>query len=133
MHPPAKLGEMSVVRWLFPFAQGLGLGVLAMLVHECGHLIAAFMLGLKIKGVGMRWNKGLYTVRQHGTPLQNLLVSAAGPLTNALFLAFATSEPLFRLANFCYAMANMLPIEGSDGYRIAICWQHLRSRQIGDK
>jgi len=124
---------MSVVHWLFPFAQGLGLGVLAMLVHECGHLIAAFILGLKIKSIGIKWNKGLYTVRQHGTPLQNLLVSAAGPLTNILFLVIATSVPLFRLANFCYALANMLPIEGSDGYRIAICWQQLRSRQIADK
>ena len=124
---------MSVVHWLFPFAQGLGLGVLAMLVHEGGHLIAAFILGVKIKSVGMKWNKGLYTVRQHGTPLQNLLVSVAGPLTNILFLAVATSVPLFRLANFCYALANMLPIEGSDGYRIAICWQQLRSRQVADK
>lgn len=121
---------MSVVRWLFPFTQGLGLGVLAMLLHECGHLVAASILGLQIKNVGMKWNKGLYTVRQHGTPLQNLLVAAAGPLTNLLFLATATRAPLFGLANLCYALANMLPIEGSDGYRIALCWQQLRSREI---
>lgn len=124
---------MSVVRWLFPFTQGLGLGVLAMLLHESGHLIVAFILGLQVKNVGMKWNKGLYTVRQHGTPLQNLLVSAAGPLTNLIFLAVGPRAPLFALANFCYALANMLPIEGSDGFRIAICWQQLRSRQVAQK
>ena len=124
---------MSVVRWLFPFAEGLGLGVLAMLLHESGHLIAALVLGLRIKNVGMKWNKGLYTVRQHGTPLQNLLVSAAGPLTNTLLFAFVGTIPLFALANFCYALANMLPIEGSDGYRIAMCWQQIRTSQALEK
>jgi Zn-dependent protease len=121
---------VSVVHWMFPFAQGLGLGVIAMLLHECGHLVAAIVLGLQIKNVGMKWNKGLYTVRQHGTPLQNLLVAAAGPLANLLLLATATRVPLFALANFCYALANMLPIDGSDGYRIALCWQQLRSGEI---
>ena len=124
---------MSVVRWLFPFTQGLGLGVLAMLLHEAGHLIAALILGLQIKNVGMKWNKGLYTVRQHGTPLQNLLVSAAGPFTNLIFIAAASRAPHFALANLCYALANMLPIEGSDGFRIAICWQQIRSGEVAEK
>ena len=118
---------MHVVRWLYPFTLGLGLGIIAMLLHECGHLIAAFLLGLQIKNVGVKWNKGLYTVRQQGTPLQNLLVALAGPLTNLLLLMTSARVPLFGVANFCYALANMLPIEGSDGYRIALCWQQLRS------
>ena len=124
---------MSVVLWLFPFAQGLGLGVLAMLAHEFGHLAVASILGLRIKNVGMKWNKGLYTVRQQGTPFQNLLVASAGPLTNLFLLATTTSVPLFGLANLCYALANALPIEGSDGYRIAMCWQQLRSRPAANE
>lgn len=120
---------MKTVLWLFPFAQGLGLGVFAMLLHEGGHLLAARILGLRIKNVGMKWNRGLYTVRQQGTPLQNLLVAAAGPLTNLLLLVAAPIAPLFGLANFCYCLANMLPIVGSDGYRIAVCWHQLRSRE----
>ena len=124
---------MHVVRWLYPFTQGLGLGVIAMLLHECGHLIAAFLLGLRIKYVGVKWNKGIYTVRQQGTPLQNLLVALAGPLTNLLLLMAATRVPLFGLANFCYALANMLPIEGSDGYRIALCWRQLRSGEAKER
>lgn len=124
---------MQIVRWLYPFAQGLGLGIIAMLLHECGHLIVAVALGLRVKNIGMKWNKGLYTVRQHGTPLQNLLVAAAGPLTNLLLLTTGAGIPLFGLANFCYALANMLPIEGSDGYRIALCWQQLRSGQVKER
>ena len=124
---------MHILRWLYPFAQGLGLGIIAMLLHECGHLIVAVALGLRVKNIGMKWNKGLYTVRQHGTPLQNLLVAAAGPLTNLLLLTTGAGIPLFGLANFCYALANMLPIEGSDGYRIALCWQQLRSGQVKER
>ncbi|MBS1804289.1 MAG: M50 family metallopeptidase [Acidobacteria bacterium] len=124
---------MAVVAWLFPFTQGMGLGVLAMLLHEGGHLIAAFVLGLRIKNVGMKWNKGLYTVREHGTPLQDLLVAVAGPLSNLIFLAVSGRAHLFGLANLCYALANMLPIEGSDGFRIAMCWQQLRSQKASQK
>jgi len=124
---------MSIVRWLFPFTQGLGLGIVAMLLHECGHVVAALLLGLQIKNVGMKWNKGLYTVRQNGTPTQNLIVAAAGPVTNLLLIAASTKAPLFGLANLCYALANLLPVEGSDGLRIARCWQQLRSCEVARK
>ena len=123
---------MSVVRWLFPFTQGLGFGILAMLLHESGHLLAALIVGLRIRNVGMKWNKGLYTIREQGTPLQNLIVAAAGPLTNILLCSTARWAHTFALANFCYAIANTLPIEGSDGFRIARCWQQIRSAKSGD-
>jgi Zn-dependent protease len=106
---------MNVVRWLYPFVHGLGLGVIAMLLHECGHLLAALALGVRIKDVGMKWNKGLYTVREKGSPVQNLLVASAGPLANILLIATAPWAHLFGLANFCYAIANTLPIDASTG------------------
>ena len=118
---------LYVVHWLYPFAHGLGLGVIAMLFHECGHLLASLALGVRVKRVGMKWNKGLYTVRERGTVYQNLLIASAGPLVNLLLVATVPWSSPFGLANFCYALANVLPIEGSDGYRIASCWRQIRS------
>ena len=69
---------------------------------------------------------------EQGTPVQNLIVAAAGPVTNILLIATAHWAPVFALANFCYAIANTLPIEGSDGYRIALCWQQVRSLRNSD-
>ena len=121
---------MNVVRWLSSVhSMASGLGVIAMLLHECGHLISRFILGVRIKRVGMKWNKGLYTVREQGTPVQNLARRCRRPPHEPS--AHGRRLPGFlssALANFCYALANVLPIEGSDGYRIALCWQQLRLR-----
>ena len=74
----------------------------------------------------MQWNKGLFTVRERGTVSQNLLIALAGPFVNLLLVASGPWYPVLGLANFCYALANMLPVEGSDGIRIAECWRQLR-------
>jgi len=117
---------MHLAHWLYPFVNGLGLGVIAMLLHECGHIAAALALGVQIKNVGLRWNRGLYTVREAGSLQQNVLIAAAGPFVNFLLVATEPWFPLFSMANFCFALANMLPIDGSDGVRIAECWRQMR-------
>lgn len=114
------------MQWFCPFLNGFGLGVIAMLLHEGGHIAAAFVLGVRVKNVGIKWNKGLYTVRDAGSTYQNLLIAAAGPFVNLLLIACQPWLPLFSMANFCYALANMLPIDGSDGLRVAGCWRKLR-------
>ncbi len=73
------------LEWFFPVFWGLFLGVLAMTLHEAAHLIAALAVGVKIKKIGFRW-KGLYIVREAGTPGKNALVSLAGPLANLALL-----------------------------------------------
>ncbi len=120
---------LRVVHWLYPFVHGLGLGVIAMLLHECGHLLASVSIGVRVKRVGLKWNKGLYTVREQGTAAQNLSIALAGPLVNLLLIPAAPALSPFALANFCYALANLLPIEGSDGCRIAACWRQIRKRE----
>lgn len=123
---------MHLLQWFYPFLNGLGIGVLAMLLHECGHIAAALILGVHVKNVGFRWNKGLYTVREPGSLFQNLLIAMAGPLANLLLVATEPWLPVFSMANFCYALANMLPIDGSDGFRVAACWRELReARRVG--
>jgi hypothetical protein len=61
--------EMSllILHWLYPFVRGVFFGLLAMTIHESGHLLAALVLGVRIKTVALRW-KGLCTVRESGPP-----------------------------------------------------------------
>jgi Zn-dependent protease len=123
---------ISIVRWLSPFANGLGLGILAMLLHECGHLLASFALGVRVKNVGVKWDKGFYIVRVRGTVYQNLVIALAGPLGNLLLIGAAPWPSPFALANVCYALANLLPIDGSDGSRIASCLRQIRSGEVSN-
>jgi Zn-dependent protease len=116
---------MRVLTSLFPFLQGVFLGIIAMAFHEFGHLVTASLVGIKIKTVGLKW-KGLYTVREAGPPAKNLLVSLAGPLTNLALLAFWPLSPKFGLANLCIAFFNILPVEGSDGERVWKCWRQIK-------
>jgi Zn-dependent protease len=116
--------------WFLPFLQGLGLGMAAMLLHEGGHIATATLLGVKVKRVGIKWNQGLYTLREQGSPGKNLLIALGGPFVNMLLVASSPWFAVFGLANFCFALANMLPIEGSDGFRIANCWQQIRNKDL---
>jgi Zn-dependent protease len=115
---------------LQPFCSGLVFGLIAMVLHECGHIAAAVGLGVRVKRVGLQWNKGLFTVRDQGTVHQNLLIALAGPFVNMLMVVTEPWYPVLSLANFCFALANMLPIEGSDGFRIAECWRRIREREL---
>jgi Zn-dependent protease len=117
------------VEWFFPFFRGLSMGLAAMLLHEAAHLFAAFALDVKVKRVGIKWNKGIYTVRETGSLRKNALIALAGPLSNILLVSFSRWSPTFGLANFCYALANLLPIDGSDGSRIIACWMQLRKKR----
>ncbi len=119
---------MQVVAWFFPFFQGLLLGIVAMAFHEAGHLVAAPLVGIKIKTIGLKW-KGLYTVREAGPPAKNLIVSLAGPLTNLALLALWPLSHKFGLANLCFSFFNILPIEGSDGERVWKCWRQMKQER----
>jgi Zn-dependent protease len=119
---------MSSLAWFFPFFQGLLLGVLAMTLHEAAHLVTALILGVKVKNVGFCW-KGLYTVREAGPPAKNLLISLAGPLTNLLLIACWPLSRSFGLANLCFFFFNLIPLQGSDGDRALICWDHMRKER----
>lgn len=120
----------AVSVWLSQFVTGIFLGLLAMVLHECGHLIAALILGVKVSRVGLKWNKGMYVVRDRGTVHQNMLIALAGPLVNLLLVALQPWYPMFALANACCVLANVLPIEGTDGYRVAGCWREMKDGEL---
>jgi Zn-dependent protease len=113
---------LQFFHWLSPFVQGVAFGVLAMTIHELGHIAAALVLGVHIKHVGLRW-KGLYTVREAGPPLKNMFVSLAGPGINFFFCFFLPLHATFALANFCIGLGNLIPIRGSDGHRFLLTWR----------
>jgi len=115
-----------LTHWLISLAGTLFLGLSAMVLHEFGHLVTSLMVGIKVKSGGLCM-KGMYIVREAGSPAKNLLVSLAGPLTNvALILLFWHTSPKFVLANFCLALFNLLPVTGSDGDRALLCLEQMQ-------
>jgi len=94
------------------------LGIPAMLLHECGHLLVARFCGVRIKKVGLS-KIGLYTVRDAGPRWANLGISCAGPLVNlVLAIGLKTVAPAFAWVNLIAFGYNLLPIPNSDGRRI---------------
>ncbi len=119
--------RLSLV-WYYPFFSGILLGFTAIVLHECGHIASALLLGVRVKRVGLN-SKGLFTVREQGTARENLIISLAGPAVNLVLVGLAPWFPAFALANVCCVLANTLPVEGSDGYRVAACWHRLRQAE----
>ena len=116
---------LLILHWLYPVFQGMLTGLLAMAIHECGHLLAAGVLGVRIKSVSLHW-KGLCTVREAGPPMKNLLISIAGPFVNFALIPTWHLSPIFGIANVCFAFFNILPIDGSDGERALKCWEQMK-------
>jgi hypothetical protein len=108
------------LRSFAPVVDGILFGLLAMFLHELGHLCVAQGLGLKVKDVGMSW-KGMYTVREAGPPEKNLQVALAGPLTNLALVVLWPVSPVFGLSTLFIGLCNLLPIPGSDGLRVLKC------------
>jgi Peptidase M50B-like len=115
------------LQWFKPVLDGFAWGLLAMMLHEVGHLLAALAVGIKVKSVALRW-KGLCTVREAGPPDKNLLVSLAGPFANVLLLLLWPMSHRFGVANICFAAVNLLPINGSDGDRALTCLELIREQ-----
>lgn len=102
------------------------LTVLAALLHECGHLAAAKLLGIRTERMqlgflGMRLETG-GTVLSYGA---EWLLCAAGPLTSLLCAALAAplwqtfaAARIFSCASLVLGFLNLLPIRTFDGGRM---------------
>lgn len=125
-------GSMIVMTWIYarfwgwPFAAGL---VLLIFVHECGHLLAAKRIGLKVGvPVFIPFLGALIALKE--APRNAWIeaqVGIAGPIFGALGALFcelvylATGNPLFRaLAYFGFwlNLFNLMPIGILDGGRV---------------
>lgn len=130
-HPlPLLFAAAFLLAW--DSAGFLRLSLLCALLHEAGH-IAAFRLLLR------RWPRVILSPRGLRIPLrgvlpgagQELLLAAAGPLTNLLLSAAAClfmrcrgpryAGCAFAAVNLLVGGANLLPLPGLDGARILAC------------
>jgi Zn-dependent protease len=84
-----------------------------------GHILAALALGMRVHRVGIAW-RGAYVLISGGSDMANMLVCAAGPVTNILlfFLAAFTGHGLFAAINLVFASFQLIPLFGSDGHNI---------------
>ncbi len=90
-------------------------GSLHMLIHECGHMLAALVVGSKIKQVGMSRSGPFVRRTSARTPMRNAMVALAGPAANILtwllFLIFALPHAWIALA---IGLVNLSPLPNSD-------------------
>ena len=117
--------------------------VLALVVHEVGHCIAAYACGVRVTEFGLGWGPEVYTFRikdvTYGIRLlplgayvrldlsgllsrplyQQIVVLLAGIAAN-LIAAILTEGTSFSLMNYLLAMANMLPLYQQDSWKCGI-------------
>lgn len=91
-------------------------GLLAIILHEAAHVVVARSFGITVKRIGVSW-KGVFIVRECGTPLANMITTLAGPLMNLLLATAWHVSHEFALVNLILGLSNLVPLGGSDGQR----------------
>jgi len=127
----ARLGFFSIMFIVAFFLTGnkyTFICIFAAALHELGHLIAAYLLGIKISeftfgvlGARMRISEGLHSYKKE------MLLSLAGPLSNFIFAFLAcvffdgVFVDIFIAFSIFLAILNLFPIRTFDGGRIFEC------------
>lgn len=111
--------------WFSGLWLGLAVGAAiaaSLLLHEMGHMLAAIMLRVPVREFGLCL-KGAYNRRAYASRCRDeVLISAAGPVMNLLFVLPLLYIPLvgkiLALCNLTLCIGNLLPLPSSDGMRI---------------
>lgn len=113
----------------------IGYGILAALLHECGHLCMILLCGRKIKGIRLAVFGAEIQQSQEGSFgfQKDILVSAAGPAINlivGLLLFFVEgADSSFMWANLFLGIANLIPAAALDGGEIVYSLLCLRLKE----
>lgn len=109
---------------LFSKSRFFAASLLAAAFHECGHLLASRLLGIRLAALELDLcGARLFPARAIPSYPAEALLAAAGPAASlllALLLAPLSSglAASLRAATLSLALFNLLPIEGFDGGRI---------------
>jgi Zn-dependent protease len=107
------------------FANGVLGGVLfvvSLVIHELGHATAAVLFDVPVYRIGIKF-VGAYTHRKYASrPLHDMVISSSGPLASlfmAVALFFVPKVGVWLATwNFGIVVLNLIPVPGTDGYRI---------------
>lgn len=114
--------------------------IIALFIHELGHLVAARACGVPVSEFGLGWGRKVYGFRFHGIeyklhalpigayvrmnmaelqrkPLsRQVLVLLAGIIVNSVAAALSAGTP-FSMMNLLLAATNLLPLYQQDGWK----------------
>lgn len=113
----------------------LGILTLAsLLLHECGHVLAARSLGVQVREIGVCL-KGPYIRREQSrAPLDEITISLSGPMVNSWIAAALWTTPgvghWLALYNLILLLSNLAPLPGSDGLRVFRSLKKMRSAEF---
>ncbi len=88
--------------------------LIAVTVHETGHLLACCICGSKIHSVTIK-PMGAVIESDSLTPEKQLLTSLAGPIIGASLILLAKWLPVTAALAACHSLFNLLPIRNLDG------------------
>lgn len=116
---PGVVIQLALLCYLAPL-RAAGAFLLAMTVHELGHLGAIFLCGGRPHGLCLGTRGAV--IRVEGlSPRQELFCALAGPGAGLLLLVFGKILPVTALVALCHSLYNLLPIYPLDGGRALCC------------
>ena len=148
---PDAVPDRSLIAYAATAVATAAVFAMTLALHEAAHALAAYRLGLEVRGITLSWLGGkLELSHPPASPRAEARVAMAGPLASTLMAVVATLlhiacvvaelDPLFGASAAAVAIANMLvaivncvpalPLDG--GYVLhAIAWRLTGRQSVG--
>jgi len=97
----------------------IAIEICAMVIHECGHAVAAWFFQFRFLGIGFGVLGPYVRVLGHYRRGQNAIVALAGPGANCVAggILLRLGMPATALLVAAVGFVNLLPVPGSDGVK----------------